>query len=129
VSRWADRRRGADPPGSVSARWISSGVSGPSVVVDPGRTYQTIAGFGASITASSAAVLSGLRPAARDRAMASLFAPRGGDGLDYLRQPIGASDFTDEPAYTYDDVPAGRPTTACGTSASPTTRPTRGGTR
>jgi glucosylceramidase len=80
----------------------------PTVVVDPGRTYQTIAGFGASITDSSAAVLYGLRPASRDRAMDSLFSPRGGDGLDYLRQPIGASDFTDEPAYTYDDVPAGQ---------------------
>jgi glucosylceramidase len=65
-------------------------------------------GFGASITDSSAAVLYRLDPAARTAAMVSLFSPKNGDSLDFLRQPIGASDFTDEPAYTYDDVPAGQ---------------------
>ncbi|MHA6757202.1 discoidin domain-containing protein [Streptacidiphilus sp. PAMC 29251] len=80
----------------------------PTVVVDPNRTYQTMTGFGASLTDSSASVLSTLAPAARDAAMTSLFDPRTGDGLNYLRQPIGASDFTAGPAYTYDDVPAGQ---------------------
>jgi glucosylceramidase len=80
----------------------------PTVVVDPSRTFQTMTGFGASLTDSSAAVLSALPPAARTAAMVSLFDPRTGDGLDYLRQPIGASDFTTGPAYTYDDVPAGQ---------------------
>ena len=80
----------------------------PTVVVDPGRTYQTMTGFGASITDSSAAVLYRLAPDARTRAMVSLFDPVSGDGLDYLRQPVGASDFTTAAAYTYDDVPAGR---------------------
>ena len=37
-----------------------------------------------------------------------LFDPKTGDGLDYLRQPIGASDFTATAAYTYDDIPAGQ---------------------
>ncbi|MGW1466713.1 discoidin domain-containing protein [Streptomyces sp. NPDC002308] len=82
--------------------------SAPTVVVDPSRTYQTMAGFGASITDSSASVLSRLAPKAREAAMRSLFDSRTGDGLNYLRQPIGASDFTDGPAYTYDDMPAGR---------------------
>ncbi|HEY1488349.1 MAG TPA: glycoside hydrolase family 30 beta sandwich domain-containing protein, partial [Micromonosporaceae bacterium] len=44
---------------------------------------------------------------ARTETMTSLFSPTAGDGLDYLRQPIGASDFITGPAYTYDDVPAG----------------------
>ena len=39
--------------------------------------------------------------------MRSLFDPRGGLGLSYLRQPMGASDFVAGPHYTYDDVPAG----------------------
>ncbi|MET0426800.1 MAG: glycoside hydrolase family 30 beta sandwich domain-containing protein [Actinoplanes sp.] len=77
----------------------------PTVVVDPARRYQTMAGFGASITDSSAAVLYTLEPRARANAMAALFRA---DGLSYLRQPIGASDFTAGPAYTYDDVPAGQ---------------------
>ncbi|WP_307834831.1 glycoside hydrolase family 30 beta sandwich domain-containing protein [Paractinoplanes lichenicola] len=74
-------------------------------MVDPNRRFQTIAGFGASITDSSAAVLYRLSPSARTAAMESLFRD---DKLSYLRQPIGASDFVDEPAYTYDDVPAGQ---------------------
>ncbi|GAA2650069.1 glycoside hydrolase family 30 beta sandwich domain-containing protein [Paractinoplanes durhamensis] len=77
----------------------------PTIIVDPARKYQTMTGFGASITDSSAAVLYRLAPAARNAAMTDLFAA---DRLNFLRQPIGASDFTDEPAYTYDDVPAGQ---------------------
>ncbi|WP_433299129.1 discoidin domain-containing protein [Actinoplanes sp. CA-030573] len=77
----------------------------PTIVVDQNRKYQEMVGFGASITDSSAAVLYRLDPKARDAAMKDLFAA---DRLNFLRQPIGASDFTDEPAYTYDDVPAGQ---------------------
>lgn len=80
----------------------------PTVVVDPTLTYQTMRGFGGAITDSSASLLSGLSPSARDAAMRSLFDPATGDGLDYLRQPIGASDFVAGPAYTYDDLPAGQ---------------------
>ena len=86
----------------------SAPTDAPTVVVDPSRRFQTMAGFGASITDSSAAVLYTLDPAARTAAMESLFSPTRGDGLNYLRQPIGASDFTAGPAYTYDDVPAGQ---------------------
>jgi glucosylceramidase len=79
-----------------------------AVTVDPTRTFQTMTGFGGSITDSSAAVLYTLSPAARQAAMHLLFDPVTGDGLDFLRQPIGASDFTTTPAYTYDDRPAGQ---------------------
>jgi glucosylceramidase len=78
-----------------------------TITVDPSRSYQTMRGFGASITDSSAVVLSGLRPAARDAAMTDLFSPVRGDGLSVLRQPMGASDFVAGDFYTYDDVPAG----------------------
>jgi glucosylceramidase len=85
---------------------------GPSdeltITVDPSRTYQSVDGFGASITDSAAAVLYRLDPAERDRAMRSLFDARQGIGISALRQPIGSSDFTDDPHYTYDDVPAGQ---------------------
>jgi glucosylceramidase len=75
-----------------------------TISVDPSRTYQTIDGFGAAITDSSASVLYRLDPRARAHAMASVFRD---DGLNILRQPMGASDFVDGPFYTYDDVPAG----------------------
>ena len=78
-----------------------------TVTVDPSRSYQTMQGFGAALTDSSAAVLYRLDPERRRAAMASLFDPRGGDGLSYLRVPMGASDFVAERHYTYDDLPAG----------------------
>jgi glucosylceramidase len=79
-----------------------------TITVDPTRRYQTMRGFGASITDSSAVVLSRLRAANRDAAMADLFSPRSGDALSVLRQPMGASDFVAGEFYTYDDVPAGK---------------------
>src|ERR1700730_15086998 len=80
----------------------------PTIVVDPTLTYQTMQGFGGAITDSSATVLYRLSPAARAGTMRALFDPVTGDGLDYLRQPIGASDFVATADYTYDDLPAGR---------------------
>lgn len=80
-----------------------------TVVVDPTRTFQTMTGFGASITDASASVLFTLPAAQRAQVMASLFSPQGGDGLDYLRQPIGGTDMvTASGPYTYDDLPAGQ---------------------
>src|ERR1017187_176064 len=79
-----------------------------TVTVDPTRTFQTMTGFGGSITDSSAAVLYSLSTSARDAAMHLLFDPATGDGLDFLRQPIGASDFVATQAYTYDDLPPGQ---------------------
>src|SRR5512133_686990 len=77
----------------------------PTISLDPAHRYQRIEGLGASITDSSAHLLA--RSPDRDAIMRSLFAPRGGLGLSYLRQPMGASDFVAGPHYTYDDVPAG----------------------
>jgi glucosylceramidase len=81
--------------------------SAPTVVVDPSRGFQTMAGFGGAITDSSAVVLNRLSAAARETTMRMLFDPRTGDGLSYLRQPIGGSDFVATRPYTYDDMPAG----------------------
>ena len=70
--------------------------------------YQTITGFGAAMTDSSAYLLQdGLSSHARTIAMQSLFGTAG-IHLDFVRIPIGASDFsaTGVP-YTYDDQPAG----------------------
>ena len=80
----------------------------PAVVIDPTQTFQTMQGFGGAITDSSATVLYGMSPAARAATMRSLFSPVSGDGLDYLRQPIGASDFVATADYTYDDLAPGQ---------------------
>jgi glucosylceramidase len=80
-----------------------------TIVVDPETTYQSVDGFGASLTDSSAAVLFRLPQGQRDEVMRSLFDPDKGIGVSVLRQPIGSSDFTAEDEhYTYDDVAPGR---------------------
>jgi len=76
-----------------------------TIVVDPARRYQTMTGFGASMTDSSAYVLSKLPADAREKVMRSLFSPTDGIGLSMLRQPMGASDFAVDKAYSYDDQP------------------------
>jgi glucosylceramidase len=81
------------------------GSSALTVSVDPSRRYQSMDGFGASMTDSSARVLYRLSKPQREAAMRSLFAD---DKLSFLRQPMGASDFVEGPHYTYDDVPAGK---------------------
>ena len=81
----------------------------PTIVINPDQTYQSMDGFGASITDSSASVLSGLAPAVRDDTMSKLFDPVTGIGVSFLRQPVGSSDFTASPThYTYDDVAPGQ---------------------
>ena len=80
----------------------------PTIVIDPETTYQSMDGFGASITDSSADVLFALSPAQRDTTMHKLFDPEIGIGVSFLRQVIGSSDFTAAAQhYTYDDVPPG----------------------
>ena len=76
-----------------------------TITVDPSLRYQRMAGFGASLTDSSASVLSSLDPATRDATMHDLFVS---DRLSVLRQPIGSSDFVDGPHYTFDDVAPGK---------------------
>ncbi|WP_051274993.1 discoidin domain-containing protein [Cellulomonas sp. URHD0024] len=79
-----------------------------TIVVDPDQRFQTMDGFGASITDSSAALLAGLPRGQRDSAMRSLFGSRDGIGVSFLRQPVGSSDFTAAAEhYTYDDVAPG----------------------
>lgn len=90
--------------------WESgAGLTGRTVVVDPTRRYQTMTGFGASMTDTSAWVLTNkLSDATRRQTMTELFSPVQGIGLSMLRQPMGASDFAVNGSYSYDDMPAGQ---------------------
>jgi glucosylceramidase len=83
-----------------------------TISVDPTRRYQVMDGFGASITDSSAYVLSRLDGKTRGAAMRRLFSRTDGDGLSFLRQPMGASDF----------VAGGSTRTTTSQRAGPTTR-------
>jgi len=79
-----------------------------TIVVDESKKYQQMDGFGASLTDSSAWLLSHkLTEQQRKEVLEKLFSPSKGIGLSILRQPMGASDFAIED-YSYDDVPAGK---------------------
>ena len=71
-----------------------------TVVVDPTKTYQTVSGFGAALTDSSATLIAGSPQ--RDQIMNSLFGASGAR-LSYVRIPMGASDFSAHGVYSYDD--------------------------
>jgi len=77
------------------------------ISVDSSKRYQVMDGFGASLTDSSAYVISQLPASKRGELMMKLFNVNTGAGLSYLRQPMGASDFA-RSNYTYDDMPAGQ---------------------
>jgi len=77
--------------------------------VDAGVRYQAVSGFGAAMTDTSAWLIERkTSPAARQALMAELFGSAG-IHLNFVRVPMGASDFThDGQPYTYDDMPAGQ---------------------
>ena len=79
-----------------------------TITVNDAVKYQEIEGFGASLTDSSAWLLSHkLSEVQRKDVLEKLFHPAKGIGLSFLRQPMGASDLALE-HYSYDDMPAGQ---------------------
>ncbi|MGC4940351.1 ricin-type beta-trefoil lectin domain protein [Kribbella sp. DT2] len=78
----------------------SGGGSGPTIAVNPSTTYQSMVGFGASFT--DAAAWNIFNSPRRNEVMNALFDRGNGIGLSFLRQPIGASDFS-RSFYTYND--------------------------
>jgi glucosylceramidase len=76
--------------------------------INAGVRYQKVNGFGAAMTDTSAWLIeNGASVAARVTLMDQLFGA-GGIHLNFVRVPMGASDFThDGTPYTYDDMPAG----------------------
>jgi O-glycosyl hydrolase len=84
------------------------GSGGTLISVVPTTTYQTISGFGAAMTDSSAWLLQNrMNASQRDKLMRQLFSSNSGIGINYLRLPMGASDFTASGYYSYNDNPPG----------------------
>jgi glucosylceramidase len=77
--------------------------SDPTIVVDTTQTYQTMDGFGYTLTGGSAYVMSQMAAPSRAALLKELFATDSTSlGISYLRISIGASDLNSQP-YTYDD--------------------------
>lgn len=126
ISGWSPASARAPSPSRAVQVWVTSGdgrqrlaqadsvamergpAEGLVVKVDPSRRYQTIQGFGASFTDSSAWLLRH-RLDARQRSalLRDLFDPKVGLGLGLTRITIGASDFS-QSHYSYDDMPPGQ---------------------
>ncbi|HEY1006259.1 MAG TPA: glucosylceramidase, partial [Sphingobacteriaceae bacterium] len=80
---------------------------GLTIDVEPAKGYQTIDGFGFTLTGGSATLINSLKEPAKTALLNELFSSEGqGIGLSYLRISIGASDLSQEP-FTYNDLPGG----------------------
>ena len=78
------------------------------IVIDTSRTFQSIVGFGAALTDSSAWLMQNrMSVLQRFALLREMFGPPPGLNLEMLRLTIGASDFSLKP-YTLDDLPAGQ---------------------
>lgn len=87
---------------------LSVGGAAPetTITVDEKRSYQSMEGFGFSLTGGSAMLIHRMSPSKRAALLKELFSPEEGIGLSYLRVSVGASDL-DERVFSYDDLPPG----------------------
>ncbi len=78
--------------------------SGSSTVinVNEGTTYQSIDGYGFTLTQGSAKVIAGMSASAQSALLNELFSPSSGIGISIVRIGIGATDLSDY-AYSYRD--------------------------
>ncbi|MGL1888614.1 MAG: glucosylceramidase [Reichenbachiella sp.] len=75
--------------------------------IRPKEKYQSMDGFGYTLTGGSAQLLMKMSVQARHELLLELFgASEGQIGVSYLRVSIGASDL-DEKTFSYDDIPMG----------------------
>lgn len=82
--------------------------SNPVIVVDSTQPYQTIDGFGYTLTGGSADLINSLSPSARQALLNELFSTNNeGIGVSYLRISIGASDLSAQ-VFSYNDLAPGQ---------------------
>ena len=89
-----------------------SGAS-PAITINDAQQYPQMDGFGAPLTDSSAWLLyTKMSASQRNTVMTNLFGTDPSNptsiGLSFVRIPMGASDFSINGAYSYDDMPAGQ---------------------
>ena len=88
--------------------FTTSSNSNTTLTVDTAQTFQTIDGFGFTLTGGSAEHLLGMGQAQRTALLRELFAFDGTNiGISYLRLSIGASDLSSS-VFSYNDLPAGQ---------------------
>ena len=79
----------------------------PTITVDPGQKFQTIDGFGYTLTSGSAQLINAMNATAKAALLQELFGKNDNSiAVSYLRVAIGASDLSAN-VYSYNDMPAG----------------------
>ncbi|MBT1166037.1 glycoside hydrolase family 30 protein [Bifidobacterium simiarum] len=100
----AERREPQLPPPTVDGATADDAVR---IVIDPTRQYQLWEGAGSAITDSSASLfMNAMTPKQRHDILTEMFDPEQG-GFSSVRISIGASDFSSQAYYSYDDLPEG----------------------
>ncbi|MBK8554316.1 MAG: glucosylceramidase [Lewinellaceae bacterium] len=80
----------------------------PTIEIDETQTFQTIDGFGYTLTSGSVDVINSLAPSQRQELLQNLFGSNKDDiHVSYLRISIGASDLSAS-VYSYNDLPQGQ---------------------
>jgi glucosylceramidase len=79
-----------------------------TIRVDAKSRYQSMLGLGSSLEPTTCANISRLDPKQQDEVIERLVDPVKGIGMSLMRICIGTPDFTGDPWYSYDDVPAGQ---------------------
>jgi glucosylceramidase len=80
----------------------------PVIEVDEGTTFQTVDGFGYTLTGGSAEVINSLNASVKQELLQELFgSSENAISVNYLRISIGASDLNANP-FSYDDMPTGQ---------------------
>jgi O-glycosyl hydrolase len=109
VGRGNHGRQGPQALAQPGATFNAGGGSGgQTITINPNTTYQSMVGFGASSTDSSAWLV--YNSSQRNAIMSQLFDPDpdpdpgSGAGLNFLRQPIAASDYS-RSAYAAAGIP------------------------
>ena len=95
-------------PWSAPLNFSNESNSFPYIDVDTAQAFQSVEGFGYTLTGGSADLLQGLDAGSRQALLRELFSrDSAAIGVSYLRVSIGASDLSAQ-VFSYNDLPAGQ---------------------
>ncbi len=93
---------------NVALNFSATNNGNTTIEVDPSQVFQTIDGFGYTLTGGSATLMNSLGTAEKDALIKELFSTEeGAIGVSYLRVSIGASDLSAN-VFTYNERPTGQ---------------------
>jgi glucosylceramidase len=93
---------------NIGLLFTTASNSNATIEVDTTQRYQSIDGFGYTLTGGSATLINGLSATNKDNLLNELFLTDSTRiGVSYIRISIGASDLS-ATAFTYDDMPSGQ---------------------